>query len=115
MVAEALTEDRTLILATHQVKDVELLIDRILILHDGILICDQSLTDISSGFRFSRETTRPDPQSPGLLYVEPNLGQYATVWAEPNDGEGQPDLELLFKAAITHPLAFRQFLQSRSS
>ncbi len=106
LVAEALTEDRILILATHQVKDVELLIDRVLILHDGTFLCDRSLTGVSTSLRFSQEASRPDAGSPGLLYAEPHLGGYASVWADPGAGDGHPDLELLFKAAISNPAAF---------
>ncbi len=108
LVAESLTDDRILVLATHQVKDVEPLIDRVLIVHDGTFICNRSLAEISAAFRFSRETTRPPQHSPGLVYVEPGLGGYATVRTESNAGGGQPDLELLFKAAISNPAAFRE-------
>lgn len=106
LVAEALTEDRILILATHQVKDVELLIDRVLILHDGSFICNRSLAGVSASLRFTQEASRPDPHSAGLLYTEPHLGGHAAVWAESNAGDGHPDLELLFKAAIGNPAAF---------
>lgn len=108
LVAEAQTEDRILILATHQVKDVELLIDRVLILHGGTLLCDRSISGTSTGFRFSREATRPDPRSEGLLYWEPHLGGFAAVWADPGAEDDRPDLELLFKAAIANPAAFRR-------
>ncbi len=106
LVAEALTEDRILILATHQVKDVELLIDRVLILHNGSFICDRSLSGVSASLRFSQEATRPAPHSPGLLYTEPHLGGHSAVWADASAGDGHPDLELLFKAAIGNPAAF---------
>ena len=111
LVAAALTEDRILIIATHQVKDVELLVDHVLILHDGMFICDHSLSEVCARFRFSQETTRPASQSTDLIYVEPNLGGYATVRADSTGGDGQPDLELLFKAAISNPAAFRKFLR----
>ena len=106
LVAEALTGERLLIVATHQARDVEALIDRVLILHEGEFILDQSVSNASAGLRFAQEATRPKPDAAGLLHVEPVPGGFASVWAEPGEGDGPVDLELLFKAAIAHPGAF---------
>lgn len=109
IVAEALTEDRILIIATHQVKDIELLIDNVQILHQGNFICNQSLSRISSALRISQETSRPDSNSEKLLYTEPSLGGYSAVWADTETNGEHLDLELLFKAAITNSEKFTQF------
>ena len=106
LVAEALTEQRILIIATHQVKDVETLIDRILILHEGNFILHSGVYEAAAGLRFSQDAIRPDPHSAGLLHSEPSLGGFASVWDDPNAGDGHLDLELLFKAAIANPSAF---------
>ena len=108
-VAEFLSENRLLILATHQVKDVEWLIDRVLILHNGSFICNRNLSEVSASLRFSQEAVQPDPQSVDLLYTEPHLGGYAVVRVDSNAENGHMDLELLFKAAIANPVAFSRF------
>ncbi len=108
IVAEALTDDRILIIATHQVKDIELLVDNVLILHQGNFICNQSLSRISSALRISQETSRPDSNSENLLYTEPSLGGYTAVWADAETNSEHQDLELLFKAAISNPDTFVQ-------
>lgn len=108
IVAEALTEDRILIIATHQVKDIELLIDNVLILHEGNFICNQSLSRISSALRISQETSRPDSNSEKLMYTEPSLGGYTAVWADTETNSEHQDLELLFKAAMSNPDTFVQ-------
>ena len=106
IVAESLTEDRILLIATHQVRDVEALIDRILIVHQGRFLFHRSIPETAASLRFTRDPAPPDPQSAGLLYSENSVGGYASVWAAPGAGGGQPDLELLFKAAIANPGAF---------
>ena len=106
LVAEALTEERLLIIATHQAKDVEALIDRVLILHEGAFILHQGVADASAGLRFAQDVTRPNPDAAGLLHAEPVPGGFASVWAEPSEGDGPVDLELLFKAAIANPGRF---------
>ncbi len=115
LVAEALTPERVLIVATHQVKDVEHLIDRILILHGGSLICDMNLHQASAGLVFSQQASRPDDRCENLLYTEPYLGGYASVRIDPDSNSGPPDLELLFKAAIAKPAEFARFARKASS
>ena len=106
IVAESLTEERILIIATHQVRDVETLIDSILIAHQGRFLLRRGVAETAASLRFSRDTLPPDPQSAGLLYSEPTVGGYASVWGAPGAGGGQPDLELLFKASTANPSAF---------
>lgn len=108
LLAETLTEERILIIATHQAKDVETLIDRILVLHEGHVILHRSVPEVSAGLRFSLEATPPDRTSAGPLHMEQVLGGFACVWARANAGDGHLDLELLFKAAIKNPGIFAQ-------
>ena len=48
VVAQYMAEDRTLIISTHQVHDVEQLLDHILILSQQKLLLDASVADISA-------------------------------------------------------------------
>lgn len=109
LVAEALTAQRAIVIATHQVKDVELLIDKVVILHNGTFICHVDLSEISARLRFTRESTRPDPHAAGLLHVEPALGGHAAVWADASSGNGHPDLELFFNAVVANPDDFTRY------
>ncbi len=108
-VAEALADDRIFIVATHQVKDVEHLIDRLLILHNGDLVCDLGIHEASARLRFCETPRCPEPNADGLLYAEPSIGGYASVWKEPGTSDSRPDLEMLFKAAISQPREFIEF------
>ena len=103
LVAEALSDDRTFVVATHQVRDVESLIDRLVILHEGKVLFNRSLAAASARLRTARETSRPDEDPEGLIYLEPAVGGFATVRRDPNAGDHRLDLELLFKAVITNP------------
>lgn len=94
LLAEWATAERTAIISTHQVKDVENLLDHIVILdHEGVVI-DASTYDIASRLRFAIE------QSPeGAIYSQPALGGYAVVAPNTTAAESNIDLELLFGAA----------------
>ena len=106
LVAEAVEEDRTFVIATHQVRDVEALVDRLLVLHDGRVLFDGGVSELSGSIRISVGTSRPDDNGKGLLYVEPTVGGFASVWKDANAGDGHLDLEILFKAVIARPDEF---------
>ena len=105
LVAEALTEERTVIVSTHQVRDVESLVDRVVILHEGKVLMHRSVPELSSNLRFSVAAKRPEA-SDGLIYSERTVGGYASVSKCRGGDEGRLDLELLFKAVIAEPAAF---------
>ena len=106
LVAEALTDDRTFVIATHQVRDLESLIDRLVVLHEGKVLVNRSIAAIGASLRTSVETRRPEAGTDGLLHVEPTVGGFAAVRADRSAGDHHLDLELVFKAVITNPAAF---------
>lgn len=103
LVAEAVNEDRTFVVATHQVRDVESLIDALVILHEGKILFNLSVATASASLRTGREARRPVEDANGLIYLEPAVGGFATVRRIRSAGDHRLDLELLFKAVITNP------------
>ena len=96
VVAQYMTEDRTLIISTHQVHDVESLLDHILILSQQKLLLDASVAGITDKYVF--EYRLPD-QMDDALYAEPSLQGNAVIAPRKADsGETQVNLELLFNA-----------------
>lgn len=112
LVAEAATEDRVFIISTHQVKDVESLIDPIVILHEGRVLFNHSMTEITSRIRMSHGPSRPDTSDPELLYTEPAVGGFWTVRAGA-DEDGLIDLEVLFNSVVAAPDRYRSVLETR--
>ena len=106
LVAEALTDDRTFLIATHQVRDLESLIDRLVVLHEGKVLVNRSIAAIGASLRTSFETRRPEAGTDELLHVEPAVGGFAAVRKDRSAGDHRLDLELVFKAVITSPGAF---------
>lgn len=103
LVAEALNEDQIFIISTHQVRDVESLIDNLVILHQGKVMFNQSMAQVSSKIRMTQSPSRPDPGSSDLLYCEPGVGGYWTVWRDSDAEDGIIDLEILFNTVISQP------------
>ena len=96
VVAQYMTGDRTLIISTHQVHDVEQLLDHILILSPQKLLLNASVAEITDKYTFEYRT--PD-QMEDALYAEPSLQGNAVI-APRKEGyaETQVNLELLFNA-----------------
>ena len=113
LVAEALEEDRVFVIATHQVRDVEALIDRLLVLHDATVLFHGGVSRLCSNIRISLGAGRPEDNGKGLLYSEPTVGGYASVWRDANAGDGHLDLEMLFKAVIARPDEFAALSEGR--
>ena len=96
VVAQYMTEDRTLIISTHQVHDVESLLDHIMILSQQKLLLDASVADIQEKYTFEYRT--PDDME-DALYAEPSLQGNAVIAPRKADSpETQINLELLFNA-----------------
>ena len=96
VIAQHMTEDRTLIISTHQVHDVESLLDHILILSPQKLLLNASVAEIQEKYTFEYRT--PD-QMQDVLYAEPSLQGNAVVAPRKADSpETQVNLELLFNA-----------------
>ena len=96
VVAQYMSDDRTLIISTHQVHDVESLLDHILILSQQKLLLDASVADIQEKYTFEYRT--PDDMD-DAIYAEPSLQGNAVIAPRKADSpETQVNLELLFNA-----------------
>lgn len=106
VLAGSLSEDQLVIISTHQVKDVENLIDRILLLEKGQFILQEDLYEISSKLRFSHNTKG---EGDGILYSEMVPGGFKTISPQTN-GDSQVDIELLFNAITEGSLKLKDYV-----
>lgn len=97
VVANNMTDDRILIISTHQVHDVESLLDHIMILDDSRLLMDKSVADITDNYSFAFR--QPAEMDSSVIYAEPSLqGNAVITRRQPGDPETLMNLELLFNA-----------------
>lgn len=97
LLASALTAERTIILSTHQVRDLQNLIDTILILDNGRIVFQQPVEEIARCISFGEER---DISNTEALYTEKVFGGYKTILANKSEFESQIDLEILFNAVL---------------
>lgn len=98
LVANAIHEERTFIISTHQVRDMENLIDPIIILADGEVIFQQAYEQIAERLSFSREQELIDAES--IVYKETTFSGHMVVRENRTDKESRVSLELLFNAVM---------------
>ncbi|MEX2232489.1 MAG: ABC transporter ATP-binding protein [Cyclobacteriaceae bacterium] len=94
IMAGALDENQLVLISTHQVKDVETLIDRIIILDEGKIILEKDMMEITAQLQFSNSQVLNDAE---VLYSEMVPGGYKTISPQVN-GNSSVDIELLFNA-----------------
>ncbi|MBN2048936.1 MAG: ABC transporter ATP-binding protein [Spirochaetales bacterium] len=97
LITGALREDQTIVISTHQVRDMENMIDPVIILDDGKIILNRNMNEISR--RLSMKMFRNEPDETAVLYAEKVLGGYAAVVEEPSDDHAV-DLEILFNTVM---------------
>lgn len=103
VVARNMSPERTMIISTHQVHDIESLLDHILILDRSRMLLNASVDDISE--RYSFEYRQLGQTDEGVLYSEPAPMGKAVIAPRQKDGEVTPlNLELLFNAVISGAL-----------
>ena len=100
-IALGMSDERSIIISTHQVRDLESMIDRVLVLHDNSIMLNESVMRIADKMEFVRTTSKEDLQ--GCIYS--TFTPQGFVGVRPNvDGvDSLVDLEVLFNSIITNP------------
>ena len=100
VVAKNMTDDRPLIITTHQVHDVESLIDHVVVINQSQLLLDASVSDICDRYTFGYRPASAMDDS--VLYAEPTLqGNAVVARRSEGDPETSLNLELLFNALVS--------------
>lgn len=92
MVAASMDDNRTIIISTHQVRDVENLLDHIMILDKQAVLLDKSVSEIQNEYLFDISVNAPAD----ALYVEPGLGGCCSISKNNTGEESRINIELLF-------------------
>ena len=103
VISECATEDRVIVISTHQVRDLENLIDPIVILDREGMILNASVEDISKKLLF---TTAPT-LSPEAYWSESGLNGYYQVLPNRDEADSRVNLEALFNAALKNKETFK--------
>ncbi len=100
-IASNMTDERTVIISTHQVQDIEKLIEHVVILENNAILLNASATDICRNLYFANGTDNVDHEK--ALYISQSFQGYNALL--PNEGEEESilNLETLFNAVLENP------------
>lgn len=101
VIAREMTEERVMIISTHQVRDVEQLIDHVVIVNEGTVMLNASTAEIESRLRFEQRAVGSDLSD--AIFVQQTMRGIELICPNSGNDETPIDLELLFNALQTVP------------
>ena len=98
LVASEMIYNLTIVISTHQVRDIDNCIEHVVIIDHSKVLLDESVARITSKLQFVENGTATDAQS--AIYSQPSVMGYSIV--VPNNGgdETEVNLETLFNATL---------------
>jgi len=99
LIASSLGENQTIIMATHQVRDLANLMDRIIVENKGQILINESVERIAEKLSFGLPSEQIATDD--LIFKADGFNPNETVSINSSLQPGQVDIELLFSAAIT--------------
>jgi ABC-2 type transport system ATP-binding protein len=101
ILVSSVSDDQLVIISTHQVKDIDTIIDTVMVVDEGRLIFNQTTDEITGTYYFDRVDSLDDKT---ILYQEAGIGGYRVIRNADGVHESHIDLELLFNAIISNAL-----------
>lgn len=104
-VSKTMTDDKSVIISTHQVRDIDVLLDHLVIIDNGRLMLNTSTEEITHRYAFGERATGEPVDD--AVYVQRYVGGNKVI-VENKTGEDTPlDLEMLFTAAVDGKISIR--------
>ncbi len=100
MLASAINENRTFVIATHQIREIENIFDSLVFIDQGKILLDTSIENISRKLSFDSIPITEDHTK--YLYAEEVSGRYSVISKNETGEEGTIDIEFLFNAVTDH-------------
>lgn len=103
IMASAMTDDRCIIISTHQVRDLDNLIDTVIMLDENDVALKASVDEITAKLTFKKVKELDD----SIIYSEASLSGYNAVMPNYHNEDSKLDMELLFNAILAEKIKFK--------
>ena len=98
LIASNMTDDKTIIISTHQVRDIDSLLDHIVIIDGSQVLLNASSDDICRRLLFTEQPI--SEPTDGALFVQPSVAGNSVILPNEYDEESRLNLELLFNGVL---------------
>ena len=106
LIASNMTDEKTIIISTHQVRDIDSLLDHIVIIDQSSVLLNASNAEICRRLLFA-ELPMSEPTD-GALFVQPSVAGNSVILPNEFDEESRLNLELLFNGVLAERDKFIQ-------
>ncbi|OFX89962.1 MAG: ABC transporter ATP-binding protein [Bacteroidetes bacterium GWF2_33_16] len=96
IIARYINDDRSFVISTHQVRDLDNILDSVIIIEKGEVVFDKTIDEIQSKLIFRKVQHLDDNLE--VLYSDKELGGYNIVTKNTDAEETKIDLEMLYNA-----------------
>lgn len=100
-IASGMSDDKTIVISTHQVRDIDKVLDHVLIVDNSRVLLDASTADVCRRLRFVESDDRTLAQE--ALYSLPSVQGNLLMLPNTENEETEINLELLFGATLATP------------
>ncbi len=109
MLVESMNEERLIVISTHQIHDIQYLIDHLIVMEKANILYNRSIEDIVAAFSVVQRGVGVLEED--SVYMEEGFGDRTfLVPRRADDRSDTIDLELLFKASVANPYGMLQVL-----
>ena len=106
VIASGMTDEKAVIISTHQVRDIDSLLDHVLIMDGTNLLLDASVSAICEKLYFAEQGM--NEPTDGALYVQPSVQGNSVILPNEYGEESKINLEVLFNAMLAERVRMQQ-------
>lgn len=112
-IASGMTEDKIILISTHQVRDIDKVLDHVLIMENSQVLLDQSTADICEELLFA-ESDRGE-LAEAALFSLPTIQGNLMIVPNRTGEESEINLELLFNATLAAPEKIAELFHTKKN
>ena len=98
VIASGMTDDKAVIISTHQVRDIDSLLDHVLIMDGSRLLLNESVASICDRLYFAEQGMNEPTED--ALYVQPSVQGNSVILPNTYHEDSKLNLEVLFNATL---------------
>lgn len=100
-IASGMNEEHTLLISTHQVRDVDKVLDHVIMMENSEVLLNQPVEELTNRLLFIESEEQEIPEN--ALFAMSSLKGNFLVLPNTDGAESVLNLELLFNATLAHP------------
>lgn len=110
-IASGMSDDKTILISTHQVRDIDHVLDHVLIMDNSRVLLDQSIAEVSEKLLFVESDSRESSEE--SLFSSPTVQGNMMILSNTHGEESEVNLELLFNATLALPEQMAQLFHPK--